>query len=136
MAVIRAVTMTVLLSFILVASAAGAFIYLLSGYPSPEVESFTVNSNDTGEQFLIETEALIRNRGADGEVRVDVRTLQSGNVVKSYSEEFFMARNETRLVRKEFSGESVENIGIAVFAPGRPDVIRDKSEILERIPEP
>jgi hypothetical protein len=137
MSFIRKITATVLLSFMLVATAAGAFVYLVSSYPSPEVQSFTVTSNQTGEGLDIGVESEIRNLGGDGRVVVEIRILEENGVVSdSIDRQFYMARNETRIVREEFSGEGVEDIGLAVFAPGRPDLIRDESEILERIPEP
>lgn len=137
MALIRKVTITILLSFMLVATAAGVFIYLLSSYPSPEVQTFTVNSNQSDSGLNITTESEIRNLGGEGRVRVEIRILESdGSVSDSIGREFYMSRDETRVVREQFSGEGVEDVGLAVFAPGRPDVIRDESELLERIPEP
>lgn len=121
----------------LVATAAGAFIYLVSSYPSPEVQSFTVTSNQTERGLGIGVESEIRNFGGEGPVRVEIRMLEDdGSVSDSIDRQFYMARNETRIVREEFSGEEVKDIGLAVFAPGRPDIIRDQSELIERIPEP
>lgn len=137
MALVRKITVTILLSFMFVATAAGVFIYLLSSYPSPEVQTFTVSSNQSERGLDITAESEIRNLGGEGRVRVEVRILEKdGSVSDSIGREFFMARDETRVVREQFSGEGVENVGIAVFAPGRPDVIRDESELIERIPEP
>lgn len=132
MAFIRAVTMTVLLSFILVASAAGTFIYLLSGYPSPEIDSFDVkalNSSDT-----VQSNATIRNLGGEGLVVVQIRSFENELVVNSFENEFIMSRNETRRVTEEIEINDGENIRIAVFAPERPSMIQDRSEIVERIP--
>lgn len=137
MSFIRKITATVLLSFMLVATAAGSFIYLVSSYPSPEVQSFTVNSTQNDQGLNVTTQSEIRNLGGDGRVVVEIRMLeQNGAVSDSIDRQFYMARNETRVVREQFSGEGVEDIGLAVFAPGRPDLIRDESELLERIPEP
>lgn len=137
MSFIRKITATVLLSFMLVATASGVFIYLLSSYPSPEVQSFTVNSTQSRQGLNVTTESKISNLGGEGQVRVEIRMLENdGAVSDSIDRQFYMARNETRIVREQFSGEDVEDIGLAVFAPGRPDLIRDESEILERIPEP
>ncbi|MEF8880861.1 MAG: hypothetical protein V5A72_03460 [Candidatus Nanohaloarchaea archaeon] len=137
MALIRKITVTVLLSSMLVATAAGSFVYLVSSYPSPEVQSFSVTSNQTERGLNISTSSEIRNLGGEGEVRVEIRMLEEdGSVSDSIGREFYMARSETRIVREQFSGESIQNVGLAVFAPGRPDIIRDESELLERIPRP
>ena len=137
MSLIRKVTTTILLSFMLVATAAGVFVYLISSYPSPEVQSFAVNSNQSNSGLNISTESEIRNLGGEGRVRTEIRILESdGSVSDSIGREFYMARDETRLIKERFSGKGVENVGLAVFAPGRPDLVRDESEILERIPEP
>jgi len=133
MSLIRGVTMTILLSFILVASAAGSFVYLLSGYPSPEVDSFNVTSNDTLQETLTVSEVSIKNLGAQGEVTAQFRVLEDGGVVDSREQTFSMTRNEVRVVREEFTGENIDNLGLAVFAPGRPELVQDRSEITERI---
>ena len=130
---IRAVTMTVLLSFLLVASAAGAFIYLLSGYPSPQVQTFYVQTNDTAQGLRINSNATIRNLGGQGEVKAQFRLLENGRVIESREQAFAMARNDTRVVKEEFTGEGFDDVGLAVFAPGRPELIQDRSEVLERI---
>jgi len=132
MGLIRGVTMTILLSFVLVASAAGAFIYVLTDYPSPEVESFNVSSNDTSQQSITVAEANIRNLGGQGEVTAQFRVLEDGNVIDSNEKSFTMTRNEERVVTEEFEGDHVDNVGLAVFAPGRPELIQDRSQIRER----
>ncbi|MFP4038757.1 MAG: hypothetical protein ACLFTA_03165 [Candidatus Nanohaloarchaea archaeon] len=137
MSFIRAVTLTVILSFVLVASAFGTFVYLLSGYPSPEVDNFRVNSTDTGDRLIADVEASVRNIGGEGEVRVEVRSLdEQDRVIDSRSQTAFMAYNETRVFNESFNAEEADDIGLAVFAPERPDLIRDESEIVERIPMP
>jgi len=133
MRLIRAVTMTVLLSFVLVASAAGAFIYLLSGYPSPEVQSFTVSSNETGQGLEIVSNASIKNLGGSGEVTAQFRILENDRVIDSRERTFSMANDDTRIVSEEFSGEGFDDVGLAVYAPGRPQLIQDRSKIVERI---
>ncbi|MFP4230151.1 MAG: hypothetical protein ACLFRK_03355, partial [Candidatus Nanohaloarchaea archaeon] len=121
----------------LVASAFGMFVYLLSGYPSPEVDNFRVNSTDTGDRLIADVEASVRNIGGEGEVRVEVRSLdKQDRVIDSRSQTAFMAYNETRVFNESFNAEEADDIGLAVFAPERPDLIRDESEIVERIPMP
>ncbi len=134
MSVIRGVTVTIILSFMLVTTASGVFIYLISGYPNPEVESFQINSNDTGEELIANVEASVRNIGGEGEVRVEVRSLNERDaVIDSRAQTVFMAQNETRVFSETFNADDADNIGLAVFAPGRPQVIRDESELFERI---
>lgn len=118
----------------LIATASGVFIYLISGYPNPEVESFYISSNDTGDELIANVETSIRNIGGEGEVRVEARSLnERGAVIDSNTETVFMAHNETREFNKEFNADNADDIGLAVFAPGRPQLVRDESEILERI---
>jgi len=140
MSFIRAITMTILLSFVLVASASAAFIFVLSGYPNPEAQSFNVQTNETEQRgVVVETEALIQNNGANGPVRVETRLIEGGVVIESKSSDFSMARGDTREVTEEFIPDNVdrvENVEIAVFAPGRPELIQSKSEVSDRIPEP
>ena len=131
MALIRAVTLTVLLSFILVASAAGTFIYFLSGYPSPELGSLNVNA--VNESFA-ETNVTIRNPGAEGLVTVQIRSMENNVVVNSVENSFSMTRNETRRITEKIEGG--QDISVAVFAPERTQLVQDRSEIIERVPEP
>ena len=134
MSVIRGITVTIILSFMLVATASGVFIYLLSGYPSPEVDNFRVNSTDTGDQLLANVQASVRNIGGEGEVRVEIRSLnEQGAVIDSRSQTVYMAYNETRVFNETFNAGNADNIGLAVFAPGRPQLVRDESEILQRV---
>ena len=134
MSVIRGITLGIIMTFTLVASAAGAFVYLFSGFPNPEAESFSVNSNDTGDMLITNVNASIRNNGGEGEVRVEFRTLDSqGNVLDTKGETVFMAPGDTRLFERSFEIEEAETVGLAVFAPGRPAPLRDDSIIREAI---
>lgn len=134
MSVIRGITVTIILSFMLVATASGVFIYLLSGYPSPEVDNFRVNSTDTGDELLANVQASVRNIGGDGEVRVQIRSLnERGEVIDSRSQTVYMAYNETRVFNETFNVENADDIGLAVFAPGRPQLVRDESQIFQRV---
>ena len=134
MSVIRGITVTIILSFMLVATASGVFIYLLSGYPSPEVDNFRVNSTDTGDELLANVQASVRNIGGDGEVRVQIRSMnERGEVIDSRSQTVYMAYNETRVFNETFNVENADDIGLAVFAPGRPQLVRDESQILQRV---
>ena len=134
MSVIRGITVTIILSFMLVATASGVFIYLLSGYPSPEVDNFRVNSTDTGDELLANVQASVRNIGGDGEVRVQIRSMnERGEVIDSRSQTVYMAYNETRVFNETFNVENADDIGLAVFAPGRPQLVRDESQIFQRV---
>lgn len=134
MSVIRGITVTIILSFMLVATGSGVFIYLLSGYPSPEVDNFRVNSTDTGDELLVNVQASVRNIGGDGEVRVEIRSLnERGAVIDSRSQTVYMAYNETRVFNETFDVENADDIGLAVFAPERPQLVRDESQILQRV---
>jgi hypothetical protein len=134
MSVIRGITVTIILSFMLVATASGVFIYLLSGYPSPEVDNFRVNSTDTGDELLANVQASVRNIGGEGEVRVQIRSLnERGEVIDSRSQTVYMAYNETRVFNETFNVENADDIGLAVFAPGRPQLVRDESQIFQRV---
>ncbi|EHK01859.1 hypothetical protein HRED_06677, partial [Candidatus Haloredivivus sp. G17] len=48
--------------------------------------------------------------------------------ISSASEQFSMARGESRNVTQDFSSNNIQNIGVTVYAPGRPDILRDESE--------
>ncbi len=134
MSVIRGITVTIILSFMLVATASGVFIYLLSGYPSPEVDNFRVNSTDTGDELLANVQASVRNIGGEGEVRVQIRSLnERGEVIDSRSQTVYMAYNETRVFNETFNVGNADDIGLAVFAPGRPQLVRDESQIFQRV---
>lgn len=134
MSIIRGITLGIIMTFTLVASAAGAFIYLFSGFPNPEAQSFSVSSNDTGDQLIANVNASIRNNGGEGEVRVEFRTLDSeSNVLDSRAQTVYMVPGETRLFERSFEIEDAETVGLAVFAPGRPAPIRDDSPIREII---
>jgi len=134
MSVIRGITLGIIMTFTLVASAAGAFVYLFSGFPNPEAESFSVNSNDTGDTLITNVNTSIRNNGGEGEVRVEFRTLDSqGNVLDTKGETVFMAPGDARLFERSFEIEEAETVGLAVFAPGRPAPLRDDSIIREVI---
>jgi len=134
MSVIRGITVTIILSFMLVATASGVFIYLLSGYPSPEVDNFRVNSTDTGDELLANVQASVRNIGGDGEVRVQIRSLnERGAVIDSRSQTVHMAYNETRVFNETFNAGNADDIGLAFFAPGRPQLVRDESQIFQRV---
>ena len=134
MSIIRGITLGIIMTFTLVASATGAFIYIFSGFPNPEVDSFSVSSNDTGNNLTANVDATVRNNGGEGEVRVEFRKLDSeGNVLDSRAQTVYMVPGETRLFERSFEVEDAENIGLAVFAPGRPGPIRDDSPIREAI---
>lgn len=130
MSIIRGITLGIIMAFTLVASAAGAFIYLFSGFPNPEVDSFSVSSNDTEGYLVVNSEATVRNNGGEGEVRVEFRTLDSErNVLDSRAQTVFMAPGENRLFQRSFEIDEAENVGLAVFAPGRPGPLRDESPV-------
>ncbi len=134
MSIIRGITLGIIMSFTLVASAAGAFVYLFSGFPNPEAESFSISSNDTGDSLIADVNATVTNNGGEGEVRVEFRTLDSeGNVLDSRPQTVYMVPGETRIFERSFDVEDAESVGLAVFAPGRPAPIRDESPIREVI---
>lgn len=137
MGVLRAITLTVVLTGFFVASAGAAFVYLVSGYPSPEVEAFTLDRDELNGDINVSADVLVNNIGGEGDVVVEFRVVDSTDtVVESTGEEIYMARNEERNFERSFNVSRAENVEVAVFAPGRPQLIQDRDELMERLPEP
>jgi|GEM_PF-3460992 hypothetical protein len=130
MSAVRWFTVSIIAAFVFVASAGGAFLYLLSTYPSPEIQSLefeTQGNLSTG--LKVSSDASVENLGGTGYVIVEFRALDGKSIeIDSASQQFPMSRGESRNVTQAFSDTGIENIGVTVYAPGRPDLLRNESE--------
>lgn len=135
MSAVKWVTFSIIAVFVFAASAGGAFVYLLSTYPSPEIQSLNFeNTGNSSTNLNVTAETSIQNLGGEGPVRIEFRSLDGDNIeISSASEQFSMARGESRNVTQNFSSNNIQNIGVTVYAPGRPDMLRDESESVESI---
>ena len=135
MSVVRWVTLGIITIFVFVASTGGAFVYLLSTYPSPEIQNLNFETTGNSSTNLnVTSKASIQNLGGNGAIRVEFRALDGDNIeISSASEQFSMARGESRNVTQGFSSNNIQNIGVTVYAPGRPDILRDESEKLRSV---
>ena len=135
MSAVKWVTFSIITTFVFVASASGAFFYLLSTYPSPEIESLNFETTgNSSTNLTVTSKASIQNLGGKGPVRVEFRALDGDNIrIDSGSEQLSMARGESRNITQSFSSDNIQDIGVTVYAPGRPDILRDETEKLRSI---